>query len=209
MHFLHSSVFRAFCTLSVGILLLIFPIGTEKWLTIVIGLLFIIPGTATVIQSYWHSKNTTEEKQPYYDFPIAGWGSILLGITVIVLQNYHRGTILLILGALLIILVISTIIGLINANKFWKIGVGNFAIPIIILIVGILIIANFSLRLINDQNIIYKILGYTFTIYGLTETYYSIRITISRHLIRKEQKNFTNEKAILSENISTSIEEDL
>lgn len=184
MRFFHSSAFRAICTLAAGVLLILFSAEIEKWLAVVIGLLFIIPGIASVVMTYM---NNHSDDAIQHDSPLVGWGSILLGIAVIVLQHYNKSTVIVILGAILIILTISTIIELISAHKYWKIGVGNFCLPILIFIIGVLVIANFTFETITDHNIIYQILGYTFAIYGIIEIYFIIRIASFKHAVKKQK----------------------
>ncbi len=173
MRFLHSSIFCAICTLIVGILLLAYPTETGKWLAVLLGILFIIPGVASVIMYYW---NKTHGNTEHIEFPLAGWGSILLGIGILLIQAYEQQIIIIILGAILIILSISTVVNLLMNSKYWHIGVGNFVIPVILFIIGVLVIVNYRVEFINDNSAIYIILGLSFMIYSLAELYYSIRV---------------------------------
>lgn len=173
MRFLHSSIFCAICTLIVGILLLAYPTETGKWLAVLLGILFIIPGVASVIMYYW---NKTHGNTEHIEFPLAGWGSILLGIGILLIQAYEPQIIIIILGAILIILSISTVVNLLMNSKYWHIGVGNFVIPVVLFIIGVLVIVNYRVEFINDNSAIYIILGLSFMIYSLAELYYSIRV---------------------------------
>lgn len=173
MRFLHSSIFCAICTLIVGILLLAYPTETGKWLAVLLGILFIIPGIASVIMYYW---NKTHGNTEHIEFPLAGWGSILLGIGILLIQAYEPQIIILVLGAILVILSISTVVNLLMNSKYWHIGVGNFVTPVVLFIIGVLVIVNYRVEFINDNSAIYTILGLSFTIYSIAELYYSIRV---------------------------------
>ena len=92
MKLFQSSIFRAMCAIIVGILLIKFPKDGVTWLTVAVGVLFLITGVIAMI-AYLHARKHASEYtiidnqgrvvrggQP--TFPIVGAGSIILGLTL-------------------------------------------------------------------------------------------------------------------------------
>ncbi|MDO5446509.1 MAG: DUF308 domain-containing protein [Prevotellaceae bacterium] len=208
MKAINSPLLRAVCTLIVGVLLIMFPNETRQGLIIAIGLLFIIPGLATVIVYHINKNNevkalaegtadtTPQESRPM--FPLAGWGSLLLGISIILLRDRFIDYLHIILSTILILLAIASFITLIRTSKYWKIGFGNFVMPVVVFIVGALIIFNVLGNV--EMPTIQLILGLAFAFYGLVEIYYAIRIMRGKYVYKKkvaaEQKAFEERKQI-------------
>ena len=187
MRILHSAILRAICTLIVGVLMLIYPAETSKWASIVIGCLFILPGIASVVSFYRHCN----DKAPHNHrplFPLAGWGSILLGVAILVMQSQTEQTTFILMGVLLVILAISTLINILMSRKYYHIGVGNFITPIIVLIIGVvaaLFSSDIQDKLLEPKQIL-TVIAAAFVIYGLTELYLSIRIMAGRRKYMKQ-----------------------
>ena len=92
MKLFQSSIFRALCAIIVGVLLIKFPKDGVTWLTVAIGVLFLISGVIAVL-AYMNARKHAAEytiidkqgrvvsgSQP--TFPIVGAGSIILGLTL-------------------------------------------------------------------------------------------------------------------------------
>ena len=52
MKILQSSVFRAICAIAIGILLIKYPDNTVTWITIAIGILFLLSGIISLVQNH-------------------------------------------------------------------------------------------------------------------------------------------------------------
>ena len=90
MKILQSSVFRAICAIAVGIMLIKYPDNTVTWITIAIGVLFLLSGIISMVAYYHALKNASEYtitdaegnvvsgQKP--TFPIVGVGSAILGL---------------------------------------------------------------------------------------------------------------------------------
>lgn len=209
MKAINSPLLRAVCTLIVGVLLIMFPNETRQGLIIAIGLLFIIPGIATVIMYHINKNNeakaiaegtddgTPQESRPM--FPLAGWGSLLLGIGIILLRDRFIDYLHIILATILVLLAIASFITLIRTSKYWKIGAGNFVMPVVVFIVGALIIFN-VLGTNVQMPTIQLILGLAFALYGLVEIYFAIRIMRGKYIYKKktaaEQKALEEQRQI-------------
>ena len=89
MKLIQSSVFRALCAISVGVLLIEYREQTATWLTVAIGALFFLSGVISLATYYSARKlalgtenNETEgnsEATTKPSLPLAGIGSLVLG----------------------------------------------------------------------------------------------------------------------------------
>jgi uncharacterized membrane protein HdeD (DUF308 family) len=88
MRILQSSLFRALSALVIGCLLIKYPDNTVNWITIAIGVLFLLSGIVSLL-TYWNALRHVGE-YTIYDaqgrivagtkpvFPFVGIGSIIL-----------------------------------------------------------------------------------------------------------------------------------
>ena len=60
MKILQSSVFRAICAIAIGIMLIKYPDNTVTWITIAIGVLFLLSGIISLVAYYHALKNVSE-----------------------------------------------------------------------------------------------------------------------------------------------------
>ena len=97
MKILQSSVFRAICAIAIGILLIKFPDNTVTWITVAIGILFLLSGIISLVVYIHARKNVSEYKITDAEgrvvagekptFPIVGVGSIILGFLLALTPN--------------------------------------------------------------------------------------------------------------------------
>ena len=94
-----SIILRAIASIIVGGLLLAYPEKVTDWLVIVVGCLFLIPGVYSIV-SYW-----TVRKQDglHIGLPIAGVGSTLLGIWMILDSTFFLKAFMMAVAILLIV----------------------------------------------------------------------------------------------------------
>ena len=97
MKIFQSSIFRAICAIAIGILLIKYPNNTVTWMTVAIGILFLLSGLISVIVYINARRNVSEYKitdaegnviagtQP--TFPIVGVGSLILGALLALTPN--------------------------------------------------------------------------------------------------------------------------
>ena len=114
MKILQSSLFRAICAIAIGILLIKYPDNTVTWMTVAIGVLFLLSGIISVIVYVNARKHVAEYKITDAEgntvvgtdkptFPIVGVGSIILGAMLRTDQDERRrklGSDLLVCGCL-------------------------------------------------------------------------------------------------------------
>ena len=97
MKILQSSVFRAICSIAIGCLLIKYPDNTVIWITVAIGILFLLSGIISLIVYINARKNVSEYRildaegrviageKP--TFPIVGLGSLILGCLLALTPN--------------------------------------------------------------------------------------------------------------------------
>jgi uncharacterized membrane protein HdeD (DUF308 family) len=150
MKILQSSVFRAICAIAVGIMLIKYPDNTVTWITIAIGVLFLLSGIISMVTYYHALKNVSEYtitdaegnvvsgQKP--TFPIVGVGSAILGLILALTPNVFVKALMYIIGAVLILGAINQFMNLLNARKYGKIGFGYWIFPSVILLIGLFVI---------------------------------------------------------------------
>ena len=188
MKLLQSSFFRAICSIVIGILLLKYPDNSVTWLTMAIGILFLLSGIIALI-SYWTARrhageytitdaegNIISGSQP--SFPIVGIGSVILGLTLMLSPDMFVRWLMYILGS------INQLIVLIAARRFGSIGAFFWIAPIILLIIGILIFV----KPMESAELPLIILGWCMLVYGVTEVINSLMVYSLRKRMKRQQE---------------------
>ena len=194
MKLLQSSIFRAICSIVIGILLLKYPDNSVTWLTMAIGVLFLLSGIIALI-SYWNARrhageytitdaqgNVLSGSQPA--FPLVGIGSVILGLTLVLSPGMFIKWLMYILGAMLILGSINQLIVLIAARRYGSIGAFFWIAPILILITGILIFV----KPMESAELPMLILGWCMLVYGVTEAINSLMVYSLRRRIKRQQQ---------------------
>ncbi|MEG1580628.1 MAG: DUF308 domain-containing protein [Bacteroidaceae bacterium] len=163
MKVLQSSVFRAFCAIVIGILLVANPGIATKWLVILIGMLFLIPGVVTLV-IYMRLKFTTVASRPF--FPIVGVGSILLGLLLIVFPIHFIEILMYILGAFLIVAASNQMANLWQYRKMVVVSPAYFIVPVFTFFVA-------GFLIIRPLEAVFTILGVMSMVYGLSEFFHA------------------------------------
>jgi len=194
MKLLQSSFFRAICSIVIGILLLKYPDNSVTWLTMAIGILFLLSGIIAMI-SYWTARrhageytitdaegNVISGSQP--SFPIVGIGSVILGLTLMLSPDMFVRWLMYILGAMIILGSINQLIVLIAARRFGSIGAFFWIAPIVLLIIGILIFV----KPMESAELPLIILGWCMLVYGVTEVINSLMVYSLRKRMKRQQE---------------------
>ena len=197
MKLLQSSLFRAICSIIIGVLLLKYPDNSVTWLTMAIGTLFLLSGIIALI-SYWNAKRHAGDytitdaegrvisgSQPA--FPIVGVGSVILGLTLLLSPDLFARWLMYILGAMIILGSINQLIVLIAARRFGSIGAFFWIAPIVLLIAGIFIF----IKPMESAETALQILGWCMLVYGVTEVINSMMIYSLRKRIKRQQEENT------------------
>ena len=212
MKLFQSSVFRAICAIIVGVLILKFPQDGVTWLTIAIGVLFLISGIIALI-AYWNAKKhaseyTITDQQGHIisggqpTFPIVGAGSVILGLTLALTPGVFINGLMYILGAIMILGGLNQLMNLISARRMGIITFGFWIAPSLVLLTGLFVI----LKPMKSSELPLIILGWCCLLYGVTEIINAIKI----HAVRKEAERIKQEQgptdnAPVAEEISSQL----
>ena len=182
MKILQSSVFRAICAIAIGIMLIKYPDNTVTWITIAIGVLFLLSGIISMVAYYHALKNVSEytitdaagnvvagEKPT---FPIVGVGSAILGLMLALTPTVFVKALMYIIGAILVLGAVNQFMNLLNARKYGKIGFGFWIFPSVILLVGLFVI----IKPLAPAAMAMFVLGWCSLLYGVTELINSLKI---------------------------------
>ena len=194
MKILQSSLFRAICAIAIGIMLIKFPDNTVTWITVAIGVLFLLSGVISVIVYFNATKHVSEYKimdsnghviageKP--TFPLVGVGSIILGLLLALTPHIFITALMYIIGAMLILGAINQFMVLVKGRQFGKIGFGFWIFPSLILLTGLYVI----IKPMSPANIAMTILGWCSLLYGVTEIINSLKIHSNKRKAEKIQE---------------------
>ena len=214
MKVLQISAIRAIIVLVTGFLLVKYREETMTWMTITVGVLFLLSGLVSCIAYYFEkekvAKNTAkaeqqegqqeEENLKSPSFPIAGVGSIVLGIILAVMPNTFITWVVYILAALLILGAVNQFMNLARSRQYARVPVYMWLFPTIILAVAILLIS----KPIETTQLPLLVLGWAFMYYGVLEFILIIRM----YLVRKSYEKAEDAKVVTGDKLVTDNIED-
>lgn len=135
--FLQNLLVRALCTLLVGILLIVFNADIARWIVILSGIVFIIPGAGALVS---YLRRDPENRQIML-YPILGAGSILFGLVQIIWPTLFLAAIMYILAGLLLVMAATQMYTLWDIQrKGVRLHPSYYIVPVIQLAVGLYII---------------------------------------------------------------------
>lgn len=194
MKILQSSFFRAICAIAVGILLIKYPDNTVTWITIAIGILFLLSGVISMVAYYHALKNVSEYtitdaegnvvsgQKP--TFPIVGVGSAILGLILALTPTVFVKALMYIIGAVLVLGAVNQYMSLLNARKYGKIGFGYWIFPSVILLTGLFVI----IKPLAPAEMAMLVLGWCSLLYGVTELINALKIHNEKRKFKKAQE---------------------
>ena len=210
MKVLQISAVRAIIVLVTGFLLVKYREDTMTWMTITVGVLFLISGLVACMLYYFEKEKVAkktakaalqEDQQEEEDlkspsFPIAGVGSIVLGIILAVMPNTFTTWMVYILSALLILGAVNQFMNLARSRQYARVPVYMWVFPTISMVVAILLIS----RPIETDALFFtlKVIGWAFMYYGVLEFVLIIRMYLVRKAYDKAEaaKIVTGDKMV-------------
>lgn len=210
MKVLQISAVRAIIVLVTGFLLVKYRKDTMTWMTITVGVLFLISGLVACMVYYFEKEKVAkktakaalqEDQQEEEDlkspsFPIAGVGSIVLGIILAVMPNTFTTWMVYILSALLILGAVNQFMNLTRSRQYARVPVYMWVFPTISMVVAILLIS----RPIETDALFFtlKVIGWAFMYYGVLEFVLIIRMYLVRKAYDKAEaaKIVTGDKMV-------------
>lgn len=214
MKVLQISAIRAIIVLVTGFLLVRYREETMTWMTITVGILFLLSGLVSCIAYYFEKekvakKTATAEQQEGQQeeenlkspsFPIAGVGSIVLGIILAVMPNTFITWVVYILAALLILGAVNQFMNLARSRQYARVPVYMWLFPTVILAIAILLIS----KPIETAQLPLLVLGWAFMYYGVLEFILIIRM----YLVRKSYEKAEEAKVVTGDKLVTDNIED-
>ena len=194
MKILQSSVFRAISAIAIGCLLIKYPDNTVTWITVAIGILFLLSGLISLIVYVHARKNVSEFKildakghviageKP--TFPIVGVGSLILGAMLALTPNVFITALMYIIGGILILGAINQYMNLINARKYGQVSFGFWVFPSVVLLIGLYVI----IKPMAPASMAMLILGWCSLLYGVTELVNSLKFHADKRKFRQAQE---------------------
>ena len=167
------------------------------WMTITVGILFLLSGLVSCMVYYFEkekvakktAKAEQQEGQPKEEnlksptFPIAGVGSITLGIILAVMPNTFITWVVYILAALLILAAINQFMNLARSRQYARVPFYLWLFPTIILVVAILLIS----KPMEAAALPLLVIGWAFMYYGVLEFALIIRMYLVRRAFEKAE----------------------
>ena len=216
MKVLQISAVRAIIVLVTGFLLVKYREDTMTWMTITVGVLFLISGLVACMLYYFEKEKVAkktakaalqegqqeEEDLKSPSFPIAGVGSIVLGIILAVMPNTFTTWMVYILSALLILGAVNQFMNLARSRQYARVPVYMWIFPTISMVVAILLIS----RPIDTDALFFtlKVIGWAFMYYGVLEFVLIIRM----YLVRKAYDKAEAAKVVTGDKMVTDGIED-
>ena len=214
MKVLQISAIRAIIVLVTGFLLVRYREETMTWMTITVGILFLLSGLVSCIAYYFEkekvAKKTAKAEQQEGQseegnlkspsFPIAGVGSIALGIILAVMPNTFITWVVYILAALLILGAVNQFMNLARSRQYARVPVYMWLFPTVILAIAILLIS----KPIDTAQLPLLVLGWAFMYYGVLEFILIIRM----YLVRKSYEKAEEAKVVTGDKLVTDNIED-
>ena len=214
MKVLQISAIRAIIVLVTGFLLVRYREETMTWMTITVGILFLLSGLVSCIAYYFEKEKVAkktakaeqqegqqeEENLKSPSFPIAGVGSIALGIILAVMPNTFITWVVYILAALLILGAVNQFMNLARSRQYARVPVYMWLFPTVILAVAILLIS----KPIETAQLPLLVLGWAFMYYGVLEFILIIRM----YLVRKSYEKAEDAKIVTGDKLVTDNIED-
>ena len=213
MKVLQISAIRAIIVLVTGFLLVRYREETMTWMTITVGILFLLSGLVSCIAYYFEKEKVAkktakaeqqegqeEENLKSPSSPIAGVGSIALGIILAVMPNTFITWVVYILAALLILGAVNQFMNLARSRQYARVPVYMWLFPTIILAIAILLIS----KPIETAQLPLLVLGWAFMYYGVLE----FALIIRMYLVRKSYEKAEDAKVVTGDKLVTDDIED-
>lgn len=186
MKIVQSSFFRAICSIIIGVLLLRFPDNTVTWITLAIGILFLLSGVFSTLAYLNARKNTSEYMITDVEgriiskgkptLPLVGVGSIILGVLLITSPSVFVEILMYIMGGILILGALNQFMSLYNARRWGKMAWGFWVSPSLILLAGLYVM----FQPMEAAALPMTIIGWCCLLYGASEVVNATKINLKK-----------------------------
>ena len=211
MKVLQSSFFRALCALIVGALTIMYRDEAQKWLVIVIGVLFFLSGVISCAVYYGSRKNFADVQVLDNNgvqiagaaptFPLVGIACAILGGVLALMPATFQQWLSYLLAFLLVIGSINQYINLAQVSKLAKIGPFFWITPCITMLIGLVALVKPTLF---GTSFLF-ILGWAILLFGVIEAINSIKIYTVKKAYNKAV--IAAQQAVEAEEVATTTTE--
>lgn len=204
MRILKSTLFRALCAIAIGYMLIEYPAEMQKGFVQAIGALFAASG-AISWASYLHQKKN-EGKVAIFDehgnkltpttpfFPLAGSGSIILGLVLILVPSTLMEVLNIIFGIMIMLGGFNQFMNLMKTRQYAQVPVIYWIFTSFMFLVGLLI--TLKPNFISDSISFFMTLcGWCFIAYAFLEMLISVQLVVFRHKYNKANQQMQIQKA--------------
>lgn len=187
MKFIGGYVFRAMCSLLVGLLLVINAEQMPAILVSIIGALFLVPGCFGLSMYIWTRLNPNAVIKTA--FPVVSIGSILFGVYLLAFPQEFANYLVILMGLMLTFAGISQLSSMYVNRKVTPFSWLLMILPFVLVGIGVYSLMNAR----EAAKITFQIIGGTLIYYGLTDMFFALR---TRHYSRVyEREQAAKEKA--------------
>lgn len=195
MKIVQSSFFRAICSIIIGVLLLRNPENTVTWITLAIGVMFLLSGLFSTLAYLNARKNNSSDyvvtdaegrviSKGHPTFPLVGIGSIILGIMLVMSPTIFVEVLMYIMGGILILGALNQFMSLYNARRWGNISWGFWVSPSLILLAGLYVI----FQPMEAAALPMTIIGWCCLLYGASEVVNATKINLKKRGIDRADK---------------------
>lgn len=182
MKILQSALFRAVCSIIVGVLLIQYPGNTVTWITVAIGVLFLLSGVISCVTYFSAVRNASAYKITDGDgrvlyggkpsVPIVGIGSVILGALLVARPALFVEGLMYVLGAILILGAVNQFMVLVSARRLARVPFVFWICPSLVLLVGLYVMV----KPMESAELPLVILGWCSLVYGVSEIINSTKV---------------------------------
>lgn len=191
MKIVQSSFFRAICSIIIGVLLLRYPDNTVTWITLAIGIMFLLSGVFSTLAYLNARKNSSDYVITDIDgrviskgkptFPLVGVGSIILGVMLVTSPSVFVEILMYIMGGILILGALNQFMSLYNARRWGKMAWGFWVAPSLILLAGLYVM----FQPMEAASMPMVVIGWCCLLYGASEVVNATKINLKKKGIDK------------------------
>jgi len=198
MKFLQNPILRAIAAIVVGVLLLKFQTAVLHGLTIAFGVMFLVVGIIALLG--WINSRRKKVDYHIFDadgkelkdeqpmFPIAGLGSLILGVMMAVSSDIFLIWMMCLLSAVLVLGALNECMNLWSARKYATVHPALWLCPLVIIGAAVFVICKGWLVEPTDESLTMIILGAAALVYAVVEVVFFFMFYSKKKAWDKEQE---------------------
>jgi uncharacterized membrane protein HdeD (DUF308 family) len=160
---LYHSLLRSVLGIVLGLLFILWPQESVRYLIITTGIFFVLSGVCSLVVRSVYDKSLTALAPPLI-WSVAA-GSVILGVWLILAPVFFIAIFGFVWGVILAVAGMQQLVSLFKARRWYAVSPGYYVLPALILLAGILILAYPLKTVVNT----FVLLGVVSLFYGLNE----------------------------------------